>query len=349
MAKAGRRAALIWNWPAITWDRACGPKPSTCSSGRSATSVPFASTYPLVHYCLGYLHEQAGEREAASKCYAAAAGMPSDYCFPFRGEELAALRAALVAQPEDARARYYLGNLLYELQPDEAIAAWEESRGQDGSLATVHRNLGWAYYRQRNDLARAIDSYEKAIACDQRDPRLFVELDTLYEFSNVTPARRLATLAPHHAVLAQRQDSLLREIIVLVLNGQYDPAIALLTNNRFHAKEGSEGIHDVYVDAHLLRGLEHLQADAVRTGARAFRAGGPVPGEPLGRQTPERPAGGPDRLPDGRWLKRNWTAPKSRRRSIRRSSSRPEPTTGPKPNSIRPSAGSNSVKKTRQP
>jgi tetratricopeptide (TPR) repeat protein len=124
----------------------------------------------------------------------------------------------------------------------------------------VHRNLGWAYYRQRNDLARAIDSYEQAIACDQRDPRLFVELDTLYEFSNVAPSRRLAMLAAHHAVLAQRQDSLLRLIMVLVLNGQHDQAIAALTNNRFHAKEGSEGIHDVYVDAHLLCGLDHLRA-----------------------------------------------------------------------------------------
>ena len=33
----------------------------------------------------------------------------------------------------------------------------------DDKLATVHRNLGWAYARTRDDIPGAIDSYEKAI------------------------------------------------------------------------------------------------------------------------------------------------------------------------------------------
>ncbi len=41
---------------------------------------------------------------------------------------------------------------------------------------------------------------------------------------------------------------------MLVLNGKYDTALKYLEKNRFHAKEGSESIHDVYVDACLLRG-----------------------------------------------------------------------------------------------
>ena len=37
------------------------------------------------------------------------------------------LERASAADPTDPRAPFYLGNLLYDLQPDRAIAAWERS------------------------------------------------------------------------------------------------------------------------------------------------------------------------------------------------------------------------------
>ncbi|MHB8901488.1 MAG: DUF5107 domain-containing protein, partial [Thermoguttaceae bacterium] len=147
--------------------------------------MPFAATYPLVHYYLGYALGQQGKPAEARAAFAAGAAAPSDYCFPFRLEELDIFQAALAANPQDARACYYLGNLLFDLQPDAAIAHWEKSRSIDASLATVHRNLGWAYYRAKNDVGRAIECYEKALACGSLDPRLFLELDTLYEVGNV--------------------------------------------------------------------------------------------------------------------------------------------------------------------
>jgi tetratricopeptide (TPR) repeat protein len=217
--------------------------------------TPFVSTYPLVHYYLGYLWEQKGCREKARACYARAAGMPSDYCFPFRLEERDILDAALAANPSDARAYYYLGNLLFDLQPEVAMICWEKSSALDDGLATVHRNLGWAQYRVKNELGKAVASYEKALGCNQLDPRLFLELDTLYEFANVPPERRLAALEKNHEIVVQRKDSFVREIMVLVLAGKYDRAIDYLANNFFAAREGSREIHDVYVDAHLLRGL----------------------------------------------------------------------------------------------
>ena len=43
--------------------------------------------------------------------------MPPNYVFPFRLEEVKVLQAAMQANPADARAPYYLGNLLYDRQP----------------------------------------------------------------------------------------------------------------------------------------------------------------------------------------------------------------------------------------
>jgi len=236
-----------------------------------------ASTYPLVHYYLGYLQQKLGNESEAAACFARAAELPADYCFPFRLETAVVLQAALAVNAADARAEYYLGNLLFDLQPDAAMEHWLRSQSLDASLPTVHRNLGWAYYRIKNDLSKAIECYERALACSQLEPRLLLELDILYENANVAPEKRLAALTAHHAVVVKREDSFLREIALLVLNGKYSEAIAHLENNFFHAQEGRDEIHDIYTDAHLLEGLRLLEAGDA-TGALAhFEKAGEYP------------------------------------------------------------------------
>ena len=232
--------------------------------------LPFAETYPLIHYYLGYAYQQQGKADAARAAFAAGCEAPTEYCFPFRLEGLDVFQAALAVNPNDARAYYYLGNLLFDLQPETAVGYWEKSRELDDSLATVHRNLGWAAYRVKNDVAGAIACYERALACGNLDPRLFLELDTLYELANVSPQKRLAALEPNHQLVVQRQDSFQREIMVQILTGQYARAIDSLENNFFHAQEGRDEIHDLFVDAHLLEGLRLMQAGQPRDALAHF-------------------------------------------------------------------------------
>jgi tetratricopeptide (TPR) repeat protein len=221
--------------------------------------MDFAGKYPMIYYYLGFLYRQKGNASEALKYFSLAKKMPTDYCFPFRLESIEVLNTAVQHNPSDARACYYLGNLLYDLQPDEAIRWWKKSRTIDGSFAVVHRNLGWAYYRTEKDISKAIASYEKAVGCNDKDPRLYIELDSLYEVGNVPLPKRLALLEKNHKTVIKRNDSFLREIMVLVLVGRYDEAIDFLANNHFHVREGGGEIHDVYVDAHLLRGLAYLK------------------------------------------------------------------------------------------
>ncbi len=242
-----------------------------------ASQMRPAGVYPLVHYYLGYLHHQLGDAAVASKCFAQGASMPTDYCFPFRLETVDVLNAALSVNPNDARAEYYLGNLLFDLQPETAMQHWETSRRLDASLAIVHRNAGWAAYRVKNDVAKAIDCYERALACEKIDARLLLELDMLYEAGNVEPARRLQAFLANHPIVIQREDSFLREIMVLVLNGNYARAIDYLEDNFFHAQEGRDEIHDVYVDAHLLEGLRSLQAQQPAAALEHFRKAAEYP------------------------------------------------------------------------
>jgi len=239
--------------------------------------VDFAGTYPMVHYYLGYFHQQQGDQGEAQKHFSLAAKMPTDYCFPFRLESIEVLNAAIRHHSSDARALYYLGNLLYDLQPEEAIRLWEKSRDTDDSFALVHRNLGWGYYRTLRDIPKAIAGYEKAVVCDADNPRFYVELDRLYEVGNVSIDRRLALFEKNHETVVRRNDSFLREIMVLVLAGRYDPALDYLADNHFHVWEGGGQIHDVYVDACLLRGLQHLENGKPKDGLKDFQAASEYP------------------------------------------------------------------------
>jgi len=213
---------------------------------------------PMVWYWLGWLHDKCGETDKARECFKRAAAMPPEYCFPFRNESIEVLTGAQEYNPSDARAPYYLGNLLYDRQPENAIGEWEKSRRLDDGFATVHRNLGFAYGQVRNDLPAAIASMEKAIACDDTDARLFFELDELYEAAGIDPQKRLATLDAHAATVAKRDDAMTRYVSLQVWAGQYDKAIQTLTTRHFNKWEGGGEIHDIYVDAHLIRGMAQV-------------------------------------------------------------------------------------------
>lgn len=237
----------------------------------------FAGTYPMVYYYLGCFHRQKSDNTEASGFFSLAATMPMDYCFPFRLESIDILNSAIEHNPSDARAYYYLGNLLYDLQPQKAIELWEKSREKDNSLAIVHRNLGWGYYRAEKDVPKAIASYEKAVACNNKDARLYVELDSLYEAANAPVDKRLALFENNHDTVMRRNDSFLREITVLILVGRYDEALGYLADHHFHVREGGGEIHDVYVDGHLLRGLKRLNAGDYDDALKDFQAASEYP------------------------------------------------------------------------
>ncbi len=210
--------------------------------------------HPLVYYWLGYLYSVQGELERAGQYSRLAARANPDYCFPFRSESIRVLRHAAAGNPDDARCRYYLGNLLYDHQPEVAIEQWELARKLDSSFWTVHRNLGYAYFQYENEVEKSIASYRRALELNKTEPRLFFELDVASAVGNVDPRQRLALLEDNHQTLLARYDAVSREAILMVLLGEYDRAIELMTNYHFHKWEGFGVIHNVYVDAYLLRG-----------------------------------------------------------------------------------------------
>jgi len=228
---------------------------------------------PLVYYDLGYLAMQSGQPGEAARYFHLAAQMPTDYVFPFRLEEVKVLEAAMQANPGDARAPYYLGNLLYDRQPDVAIKEWEKSAAIDNTFSLVHRNLAQGYEASQNDNRKAtIASMERAVALDQNNARLRFELDMLYEAGNVTPQKRLASFESNPALAAKRSDAMTQEAKVYLLVGRYEQALRLLKTHRFHNWEGYGDVHEVYMDACLLAGESELHAGKFNEALGDFQA-----------------------------------------------------------------------------
>jgi tetratricopeptide (TPR) repeat protein len=239
--------------------------------------------YPMLYYYLGYYYEQIGEAQKAAAYYQTACEMPHTYCFPFRDESITVLRHAMKANPKDARAPYYLGNLLYEHQPENAIMEWEKSRDLDASFYIVHRNLGLAYEEVRQDVAKALTSYEQAVACNSQDARLLFEMDELYEKNKVSPEKKYALLQKNRRTAAQRSESLLRLAGRAVEVGKYDEALDILLNNEFPQFEGGREMQDTYLNAYVLRGLASFDQGRYDTALKDFEQALNYPVERFGR------------------------------------------------------------------
>jgi tetratricopeptide (TPR) repeat protein len=223
-------------------------------------------------YLLAYGLERLGRAEEAHQQYVAAAQASPDFCFPLRFEEEPILRRAMEANPKDANAAYLLGCLLYDNQPENAITAWEESRQRNGQFALTHRNLALAYAQHEKNIPKAIASLEKAIALNPNEPRFLYELDVQYEAGGAPVTKRLEMLTRHHDVVAGRDDALTRKIVLLTVAGQADRALELIRGRHFRNWEGSSEIHNVYVNACLMRGQQRLAAGQLREALRDFEA-----------------------------------------------------------------------------
>lgn len=254
--------------------------PAAASADRPDGSL---GTAPLIHYTRAWIVSWVGSQLAGVDPWSLAARASSlptrkkpsaniarelraatraapDHCFPARLEEIAVLEFALRLNPQDARAHYYLGNLLYDRRRHaDAITQWERAVRFEPGNAIAWRNLGIAYHNISGDTRRARLAYERALRATPRRARYVYERDQLWKRLGVVPAQRLAALRRHRAVIAERDDLTVEYCALANQTGRPQDALALLTTRRFQPWEGGEGqVLAQYVRAHLSLGRRAL-------------------------------------------------------------------------------------------
>ncbi|MDR0700019.1 MAG: DUF5107 domain-containing protein [Tannerella sp.] len=230
---------------------------------------PYASS-PMVYYYTGFYQLKSGNESAATDCFRKASQQPSAYCFPFRPEEIEILNTALEINASDSKGLYYLGNLYYYLeQKEQGVRAWEEALQIDPSFAQAARNMGFGYSRA-GKLKEAIAACEQSLRADNTNPRLFIELDLLYEQAGKPAAERLALLEKNKATVFKHDDAVLRLLVLYNETGAYDQALKILDSRHFHVWEGGGKVHVIYVDAHLLKGMKLLKGKKYTAAIKEF-------------------------------------------------------------------------------
>ena len=198
---------------------------------------------PLIAYYLGWLHEQAGHGSEALRYFKDAAGRSPDYCFPARLEEIGILEMAMERNPDDCRAPYHLGNLLYDRKRHiEAIRYWERSAKLDPQFSIVWRNLGIGYFNVMNQPAKARAAYEKAFRANPGEARLLYERDQLWKRLGVSPLRRLNELEKHRPLVDERDDLSVEICALYNQTAQPERALQVVGSRQFQPWEGGEGL-----------------------------------------------------------------------------------------------------------
>ena len=228
----------------------------------------------LTRYALAWCYRGKGDFDRSAETLGEARQLSPDYCFPSRFEEQVVLEWALGQAGRDRNAAYGLGNYYYDRKRhQEAIAVWESGREADASFATIHRNLGVAYWNQRKDGDAARRAYLSALACDGNDARLVVEYSQLCEKLGDAPASRLQFLESNLATVLERDDACVELSTLYNLTGQAQKALDLLTSRSYHPWEGGEGkVLKQYTTACILLGRAALDSGNASAASHQFEA-----------------------------------------------------------------------------
>lgn len=236
---------------------------------------------PLVYYYLGYFYEMIDNDAEAARHRKIASQQSSEFVFPFQTEVITVLTRAIEADQTDARAHYYLGNLLFDWQPDEAISHWEKAVALDPQLTIAFRNLAqaWSHKEGDDNRAKAITFLEKALVGKNPYPTHFAELDRLYKSAGTPVSQRIAVLEKNQFTVSNNDEALGAMINLKTFSGRADESIALLKNHIFSIWEGGNAFNtgQAWTDAHLVRGLKNYAGKKYREALTDFIAATELP------------------------------------------------------------------------
>ena len=215
-------------------------------------------------------------RSPSAASFAAAAAMPTDYCFPNRLEEEEVLMMAARAAPELANTWYYLGCCEWNHdRKDAGLADWKrcvelcekqsatlnsQLSAPNSSYALALRCIGFGLshpgtYFTNTGVPSGVASkeaygyYLKSLEADPGNFRTLDEAGKLAEKLGLPAAERLALMEKYRSTVDKYDPCVLRLAYTLNAVGRYAEAHEILTTRRFHVWEGADGLLAPFVES----------------------------------------------------------------------------------------------------
>ncbi|GAA3618543.1 DUF5107 domain-containing protein [Microlunatus ginsengisoli] len=196
----------------------------------------------LADYHAAAMLDRLGRAAEAAAVRERARGADRTWNFASRLDDVAALEAALAADPDDACAAALLGHWCFAHgRPADALAQWRRSADLDPNDPVVWRNIGLAAYNHEHDPMAAIEAYDRALLVAPDDARLLFESDQLLERIGAAPDGRLRRLDERSLLVDDRDDLSIAFVHLLLTAGRADEALAILEARAFQPWEGGEG------------------------------------------------------------------------------------------------------------
>ena len=235
--------------------------------------------------------------QLAQAAFAAAAAMPTDYCFPNRLEEEEVLKIAATAAPELANTWYYLGCCEWNHdRKDAGLADWKkcvelcESANpvnpvnpvkKTSSYALALRCIGFALshpgtYFTNTGIPSGVPSkeayeyYLKSLAADPGNFRTLDEAGKLAEKLKLPASERLALMEKYRATVDKYDPCILRYAYTLNAVGRYAEAHEILTTRRFHVWEGADGLLAPFVESCIGLGKAAMEKGDYKSALKFF-------------------------------------------------------------------------------
>ena len=232
----------------------------------------------------------------AQAAYAAAAAMPTDYCFPNRLEEEEVLKMAAKSAPDLANTWYYLGCCEWNHdRKDAGLADWKrcvslcESANpvnpvnpvqKQSSYPLALRCIGFALshpgtYFTNTGVPSGIasrEAYDYYLKSLEAEPhfRTLDEAGKLAEKLKLPATERLALMEKYRSTVYKYDPCVLRLAYTYNTVGRYAEAHEILTTRRFHVWEGAEGLLDPFVTSCLGLGQDLMAKRDYETALKYF-------------------------------------------------------------------------------
>lgn len=230
------------------------------------------SISPMVYYYLAANARHEGSTARAEKYAARARKASYQRVFPNRLSDLAVLEEAVLSDPADALAKYLLGDFLFQYgRFAEATALWQSSVDAGFHDAVLYRNLAIDAWRVNHNLPQAAALFRKAVDHDPEDYRLYVNLDEIYAeqgTEQMERRERLFSQAPPDVL--NHDPARLRYVLVLIEEGQFEKALALLEGHNFKPWEQGDDPRALFVQANLEQGRRALAASDFKGAQESF-------------------------------------------------------------------------------
>ncbi|MET1007819.1 MAG: DUF5107 domain-containing protein [Propionibacteriaceae bacterium] len=196
----------------------------------------------IADYLAATVYDALGDTDAAATHRARARAGDRTWNFAARLDDVAALDAALTADPDDPTAAALLGHWCYAHdRVEDAVDFWQRSANQDPTDPVVWRNIGMAAFNHAQDAEAATAAYEQALTLVPTDAKLVFEYDQLLKRIGAATDLRLTRLEQRPELIGQRDDLSVEYAHLLVNAERPADALTVLAGRRFQPWEGGEG------------------------------------------------------------------------------------------------------------